>query len=276
MLTPRRPPVWILLVLVLVLGACTSPPTADEHSAQAPSATPDAPVGSLRPGSLTIEEPDWNATGANWTLDVSWRAPDDAAIDHYEVARDRVTVDDSVTGTVFRDRAVEPGVRYRYEVVGVAADGTRTRPATLSIKTDEPPLAEARLEGTFVVRMVVARASGTRNPVRGGAIFFAFDPICNEGACAVRWGVRKARTDGTLRHTDAMYAARLHTPLFVRNCYGAVVDEGLDVRLRVSAAAALRGRWRATRIEGTIEEVSSYGGCVTATIDWNVRGALQS
>jgi hypothetical protein len=266
MLTPRRPPVWILLVLVLVLGACTSPPTADEHSAQAPSATPDAPVGSLRPGSLTIEEPDWKATGANWTLDVSWRAPDDAAIDHYEVARDRV----------FRDREVEPGARYRYEVVGVAADGTRTRPASVSITTDEPPLSEARLEGTFVVRMVVDRASGTRNPVRGGAIFFAFDPICNEGACAVRWGVRKARTDGTLRHTDAMYAARLHTPLFVRNCYGAVVDEALDVRLRVSAAAALRGRWRATRIEGTIEEVSSYGGCVTATIDWNVRGALQS
>jgi hypothetical protein len=262
---------------MLMLGACTAPSTADEPFASAPSATPDQPaIGNLRPGRLTIEEPDWKATGANWALDVSWHAPDDAVIDHYEVARDRVTVDDSVTGTVFRDRAVEPGVRYRYEVVGVAPDGTRTRPATLSIKTDEPPLAEARLEGTFVVRMVVARASGTRNPVRGGAIFFAFDPICNEGACAVRWGVRKARTDGTLRHTDAMYAARLHTPLFVRNCYGAVVDEGLDVRLRVSAAAALRGRWRATRIEGTIEEVSSYGGCVTATIDWNVRGALQS
>jgi hypothetical protein len=48
------------------------------------------------------------------------------------------------------------------------------------------------------------------------------------------------------------------------------------VRLRVTAAAALRGRWRATKMEGTVEEESSYGGCVTATIDWNVRGALQS
>jgi hypothetical protein len=124
--------------------------------------------------------------------------------------------------------------------------------------------------------MVVDRASGTRNPVRGGAIFFAFDPLCNEGACTVRWSVRKARTDGRLRRADAVYAARLRTPLFVRNCFGAVVDEALDVRLRVTAAAALRGRWRATRIEGTIAEVSSYGGCVTATIDWNVRGALQS
>ena len=88
--------------------------------------------------------------------------------------------------------------------------------------------------------------------------------------------MRKARTDGTLRRADAVYAAKLRTPLFVRNCFGAVVDETLDVRLRVTAAAPLRGRWRATKIEGTIEEVSSYGGCVTATIDWNVRGALQS
>jgi hypothetical protein len=263
--------------LLLVLGACTASPTPGEPSATAPPATSDGPaIGVLRPGGLTIEEPDWKATGANWALDVSWHALDEATIDHYEVARDGVTVDDALLHTFFRDRAVEPGVRYRYAVVGVGADGTRTRPATASIKTDEPPLSEARLEGTFVVRMVVDRSSGTRNPVRGGAIFYAFDPVCERGACAVRWSVRKARTDGTLRRTDAVYAAKLRTPLFVRNCFGAVVDEVLDVRLRVTAAAALRRRWRATKMEGTVEEESSYGGCVTATIDWNVRGALQS
>jgi hypothetical protein len=262
--------------LLLVLGACTASSTTGEPSAEVPATAKARAIGDLRPGGLTIEEPDWKATGANWALDVSWHALDEPTIDHYEVARDGVTVDDAVTGTSFRDRQVQPGVRYRYEVVGVAADGTQTRPASASIKTDEPPLSEARLDGTFVVRMVVERATGTRNPVRGGAIFYRFDPVCDRGACAVRWSVRKARTDGTLRRAEAVYAATLRTPLFVRNCFGSVVDETLDVRLRVTAAAASRGRWRATRIEGTIEEVSSYGGCVTATIDWNVRGALQS
>jgi hypothetical protein len=263
--------------LLLVLGACTASSTTGVPLAAVPSATADPPaIGSLRPGGLTIDEPNWKPTGANWALDVSWDALDEQTIDHYAVARDGVTVDDVVTGTVFRDREVEPGIRYRYEVVGVAADGTQTRPATVSIKTDEPTLSEARLEGTFIVRMVVERATGTRKPVRGGAIFFRFDPTCDSGACAVRWSVRKARTDGTLRRTDAVYAATLRTPLFVRNCFGTVVDESLDVRMRVTAAAASRGRWRATRIEGTIEEVSSYGGCVTATIDWKVRGALQT
>ena len=263
--------------LVLGLGGCTASSTTGEPSVAVPSATADAPaIGTLRPAGLTIEEPDWKATGANWILGVSWQALEAPTIDHYEVARDGVTVDDAVVGTIFRDREVQPGVRYRYEVVGVAADGTQTRPATASIKTDEPPLSDARLDGTFVVRMVVDRATGTRNPVRGGAIFFGFDPVCDNGACAVRWSVRKARTDGMLGRTDAVYSATLRTPLFVRNCFGDVVDEVLDVRLRVTAAAPLRGRWRATRIEGTIEEVSSYGGCITATIDWNVRGALQS
>ena len=275
MLSPRRQVIGTSLLVVL--GACTTSSTAGAPSATAPSATASEPaIGGLRPGKLTISEPEWKANGANWTLELAWRAVDDAPIDHYEVARDGVTVDEAVTGTTFRDGDVEPGARYRYEVVGIGADGTRTRHATASIKTDEPPLSRARLEGTFVVRMVVDRASGTRNPVRGGAIFFGFDPLCRTGACAVRWTVRKARTDGTLRPTAAVYAARLRTPLFVRNCFGAVVDEALDVRLRVTAAAPLRGRWHATRIEGTIEEVSSYAGCMTATIDWNVRGALQS
>jgi hypothetical protein len=64
--------------------------------------------------------------------------------------------------------------------------------------------------------------------------------------------------------------------MFVRNCFGDMIDERIDVRLRVTGAAPLRDEWRATKIEGAIGEVSSYGGCVTATVDWIVRGSLQS
>ena len=79
-----------------------------------------------------------------------------------------------------------------------------------------------------------------------------------------------------LRRAGAVYEATLRTPLFVRNCFGDVTDEALDVRLRIRGAAPLDGRWRATKLEGAIHEVSSYGGCMTATIDWDVHGSLQA
>lgn len=261
--------------IAVALAACTSGPDSGDPTLASP--TLDAiSTDQVEIDGIAIDEPDWKASGVNWRLEVSWEAPEGVTIDHYEVRRDGVTVDGDVDATTFLDDGVEPGARYRYEVVGVDPEGAETRGATVSIKTEEPRLSQARLEGTFIVRMVADRASGTDDPVRGGAIFFTFDPRCRSGACDVRWTVRRARTDGTLRRDDAVYAATLRTPLFVRNCFGKVIDEALDVRLRVNGAAPLGGRWRATKIEGAIGEVSSYGGCVTATIDWSVRGSLQA
>ena len=225
---------------------------------------------------FTIEEPAWRPDGGDWELVLTWRAPDGSAIDHYVVTRNGVTIDRDVESASYSDVDVEPGARYRYAVVGVDADGVETEPAIASIKTDEPKIALARLEGTFVVRMAVDRSSGTADPVRGGAISFTFDPACRSGPCAVGWAIRRAKTDGKLRRVDAVYTAKLRTPLFIRNCYGALVDESLVVRLRVTRAAPLDGEWRATKFEGSIREISSYGGCVTATIDWNVHGSLQN
>ena len=225
---------------------------------------------------LTIDEPAWQPDGDDWELLLTWRAPDGVTIDHYEVRRNGVTIDGDVSATTFSDVDVEPGARYRYSVVGVDAGGVATGEATASIRTDEPKLSLARLEGSFVVRMVVDRASGTADPVQGGAISFTFDPACRAGPCPVGWSVRRAKTDGTLRRDDAVYTAKLSTPLFIRNCHGDVVEEALVVRLRVTRAAPLDGEWRATKFEGSISEVSAYGGCLTATIDWRVHGSLQN
>ncbi len=258
----------------VLFAGCTSSPEVVLAPSSPVSTT--VPIQSLAIEDLEIKEPDWRADGSNWRLILSWLAPDGLVLDHYEVARDGVTIDDAVESATFRDNGVEPGARYRYSVIGLDAAGHATQAVVGSIKTDEPSLAEARLEGSFAVRMTVERASGTKNPVRGGAIFFSFDPTCSRGACSVRWKVRNSRTSGVLDRADAAYTAKLRTPFFVRNCFGRLADEALDVRLRVSAAAPLRDRWRATKIEGSIEEVSSHRRCVTASIDWDVHGALQN
>jgi hypothetical protein len=261
---------------VASLAACTSGSGSGDPSPAASARPPAIPTEQVEIEGLTIDEPGWKASGADWRLRVTWAEPADVAIDHYEVRRDGVTVDEEVEETTFVDDDVEPEARYRYEVVGVDVDGVETLGAAMSIRTEEPKVSDARLEGTFSVRMVVERASGTGDPVRGGAIFFTFDPRCRSGACDVRWNVRSARTEGTLRRTDGVYEATLRTPLFVRNCFGEVVEEVLDMHLRVSKAAPLEGRWRATKFVGAIDEISSYGGCMTATIDWSVRGLLQA
>lgn len=262
-------------ITALLLAACSSSAGDDPVATSPAAASSPAPVEATRIEGFTIGQPAWKADGSNWRLTLSWDPPQAFEVDHYRVERDGVTVDDDVTGASYEDLDVEPGSRYSYEVSGVGLDGRTTLPAVERVRTGEPRLADARLEGTFAVRMVVRRASGTENPVRGGAISFTFDPSCGEGACPVRWSMRQTGAEGKLRRDGAVYGGDLRTPLFIRNCFGKVVDEAVDVRLRVTSAAALQRGWRATKLEGTIDEVSSFSGCVTAAIEWSVRGALQ-
>ena len=263
--------------LVVTLTACTTNPATPIATASMASPTPTAVgIDGVALEGLELEEPDWKPSGSNWTLVLTWDAPVGVTVDHYEVRRNAITVEDVVDSTSYRDDDVEPGTRYRYEVTGVDAEGGETAAAKATIKTRELPLADARLEGTFAMRLTVDRATGTRNPVRGGAISFAFDPRCGWGPCEVHWTVSRARAEGRLDRDGAVYTASVRTPLFVRSCFGDVIDEMVDVRLRVTRAAPIRDEWRATKIEGTIGEVSSYGGCMTATVDWDVRGTLQS
>jgi hypothetical protein len=264
----------IRLVLILLLAtACTKADAPEPSAATSPSPTT---AGRPSVGNLAIEEPPWNATGSNWELRLSWDAPDGFDVDHYVVARDGIEVDDQVAGGRWTDHDVEPGARFSYRVTAMASDGTASRPAKGSIKTEAPSLDDARLEGSFFMTMHVDQATGTRDPVSGGAVVFRFDPTCRNGPCSVRWTVRDRQTDALLPREGGAYAASVSTPLFITNCFGAVIDESVNADLRVTAAAPVHDAWRATRIEGTVRERSSSSGCVSASIDWNVRGVLQT
>ncbi|HVD69782.1 MAG TPA: hypothetical protein VNG34_02885 [Actinomycetota bacterium] len=264
----------VRLVLVLLLAtACTK---ADEPESSAASSPSPTTAGRPAVGNLVIEEPAWNTAGSNWVLRLAWDAPEGFDVDHYVVARNGIEVDDQVPGGRWTDGDVEPGARFSYRVTAMAADGTASRPAKGSIKTDTPSLDDARLEGSFVMTMHVNRATGTRDPVSGGAVVFRFDPTCGAGPCSVGWTVRDRQTEAMLPRRGGNYTAVVNTPLFITNCFGTVIDESVNVDLRVTAAAPVHGAWRATRVEGTVNERSSSSGCMSASIDWNVRGALQT
>ena len=264
----------IRLVLVLLLAtACTK---ADEPQPSAAASPSPTTTGRPTVGGLAIDEPAWNATGSNWELRLSWDAPEGLDVDHYVVARNGIEVDDQVASRPWTDRDVEPGARFSYRVTALAADGMASRPAKETIKTGTPSLEDARLEGSFLMTMRVDEATGTRDQVSGGEVIFRFDPTCGKGPCSVRWTVTDRQTDAVLPREGGTYAASINTPLFITNCFGTVIDESVNVNLRVTAAAPVHGAWRATRIEGTVHERSSSSGCMSASIDWNVRGALQT
>jgi hypothetical protein len=175
----------IRLVLVLLLAtACTKAEDPQPSAATSPSPTT---AGRPSVGNLAIEEPTWNTDGSNWELRLAWDAPEGFDVDHYVVARNGIEVDDRVAAGRWTDRDVEPGARFSYRVTAMAADGTASRPAKGAIKTGTPSLGDARLEGSFLMAMHVDEATGTRDPVSGGAVIFRFDPTCGRGAlfCAM-------------------------------------------------------------------------------------------
>lgn len=259
-------------VLALCVGACSSTVVTTDRVARrvtvAPSAVP-AIAG------LEITEPTWRPDGSDWALDLTWASTGAMPFDHYEVWRDGDAVDAWVDAATWTDRDVEPGTRYRYAVIGVAADGSRTRPERSTIDTDTPPVGDARLEGSFVMVMHAEASEGVDDPVNGGRVVFRFDPVCGRGACSTRWTVRDRETDMTLTRDGSIYVGRDHTPLLIRNCFGDEVDERVRARFRVVEAASRDGRWRAVGIEGAVTERSAWSGCMVASIRWTVRGVIR-
>lgn len=256
-------------VLALCVGACSSTVVTTDRVARRVTVSPPAAPAIDR---LVITQPNWRPGGSNWALELTWVATGATPFDHYEAWRDGEAMDESIESAAWTDRNVQPGTRYRYAVVGVTVDGSRTRPERSAIVTDTPPVADARLEGSFVMVMRAEASEGVDDPVNGGKVVFRFDPVCRRGACSTRWTVRDRATDVTLTREGAIYAGRDHTPLLIHNCFGDETDERVRARFRVVDAASRRGRWRAVEIDGSIAERSAWRGCMVASIRWTVHG----
>jgi hypothetical protein len=186
-------------------------------------------------------------------------------------------VDDQVTATRLVDDGVEPASSYRYSVVGVGADGTRTAPATVTVDTGSPPIADARLEGRFGMQMHITSQSGLTSGASGGGTAFVYDPVCGgTAACDVEWSRQGASGGGRLSRDGASYRGTVHAPFLIGSCHGGALSETLTFATRVTRASVIHGAWRATKIEGTLEESAPAAGCVTARISWSYAGFAQS
>jgi hypothetical protein len=225
---------------------------------------------------LQAEQPSrWKEDPKSWSVTLSWNPPPGFEVDHYRVDRDGRTVSSAASGTTFTDRAAEPGATYRYSVVAVDSSGAESQPGTTTVKTGSPPAADARLEGRFVMKLHITSQSGLQGGAHGGGIVFVFDPTCGSGPCDVVWSRQGSSGSGTLMRSGASYGGTVHAPFFVHSCQGGAISETLVFHLRVDAGEAFHGAWRASKIDGTLDETAPAFGCVTAHLSYRVTGFAQ-
>jgi hypothetical protein len=272
----RLPPARAVVLMLAVCVGCTSTGSGPSPSASAgiSSATSPASIGPVQ--GFEIIEPVWGADGSTWFLDLSWEAPVSSSVDRYVVSRDGVVVQDELALPSWRDSEVRPATRYEYEVVAISTTGAEGAPASRSIVTGAPPVAQARLQGPFVVAMQARNSRGIDDPVADGDLVFRFVPRCATGPCSVAWTVANHPTRAILARRGSAYGRRTRTPFLIRNCFGRATHETVVVRMRVRQGAVINGLWRARSISGLIRESSRSPECRTASIRWSFRGRIKA
>jgi hypothetical protein len=179
-------------------------------------------------------------------------------------------------GTRLVDQDVLPETPYHYEVTAVDAGGVRTDTASVTVDTNAPPVADARLEGRFAMKMHITGQGGLQGGASGFAMLFLYDPACAKGACDVTWSRKDRPGSGRIPLAGGAYHGTVHSAFQIRSCHGGTLTETLAFTTKVVEASVIHGQWRATKIEGTLHESAPASGCVTATIDWKFTGFIQT
>jgi hypothetical protein len=257
---------WCALVVAvpLALGGCDSGGgggTEDESKPAPKTLLP--PVG-------------FSATADGFTVRLSWSAdPDSLKIVEYEISRNgRKLTTSSGTSMSYTDTEVRPGKKYDYEIRSKGASAA-SDPVSDEVRIKTPSLAEARLDGDFGVSVKVVSQSGYSSFERG-SLGWHFKPKCRDGACDVVWqDVVLKNVHAVLKQKGKEYSGSYHG-YFGVSCGGTHSSSTVDVSFKVAKARALAGEWRATKIEGTVDnsEVSQFG-CISGSASVAVKGTLR-
>jgi hypothetical protein len=138
--------IYLAATLILTVSACTS-----DGNAGSSQSAPPSPVSNLEVAKSTDSE-----------VDLRWELPA-GPIDGLVVMRDKSKIASLGEGTThFTDGKVDPGTRYVYQVFTKAGDLIST-PVRAATKTQVPPTAEARIEGTYTMTFTLL-SSNVSNP----------------------------------------------------------------------------------------------------------------
>jgi hypothetical protein len=204
-----------------------------------------------------------------------WEPPAAAGtpVQRYEVFRDGKRLA-RPTRAKYRATGLRFGTQYRFWVVAVGEDDRASLRAQRSVRTKLPPLAAARLSGTFTTTATLTSSVGERARFSSHSISWSLSPTCADAACNVsftathRFGPRSVVTSGVLDWSGTADYTGRWIGSFGTTCVGdrQHAISTLTITMRATSAHAAGGLWVATHIAGSIREtVDGCGGSPTAT-----------
>ena len=267
----RRSGVGVAVVVVLLVAAglvwVVGRPTTDVRGAPPGlTATPSvcsAPECERIEGVVALT---WSSAGGD--------------VEGYQILRSQRLLDTvGPDVSTYEVRALAIDHRYVFGVRAVRA-GDPGAASTVTVRTPEPPLEEAQLHGAYRVRERVRSASNLSSvegidhprPGRTTTNPWSFSVLCEDqaGACPTNWfewgpiPVEGLRYDGAFRSRPATCGGGGQTPTTTR------------MRLVVSSARTVDGRWLVDRFHGVMHVAFRCPGAAPSTGTLEVQGHMRS
>jgi hypothetical protein len=208
---------------------------------------------------------------------LDWSAAGDA--EQYVLYRDgELLVTIRAPNLQYRDISVSPDSTYEYAIEAIDASGRHSDRATESVTTPPPPpLAEARLEGTWEVTLTYVEENYTnRNKGDRERETWEFIPRCDAGACDVRVNLFLEEQKRTvLNRTNRLYRGKGTANL--DRCERVLLATTITIKVTVTEADFVDGVWRATRLTGRHETDSAAAlSCQAGHGERTVKGTLEA
>lgn len=207
-----------------------------------------------------------SAANTTDTIVLTWPPPAGVgAPTEYIVIRDGETVANIPGDTLsYTDTGLDPATAYEYNVAAHWGFDLSEPTNSVVVATVEPPVADARLVGTWSVGTTLVQDPGGNMDV--GTTWTSrwdFEPSCDAGACDVTLAGNnsppgfnyKSFTIDLIRD-GASYAGSTTAQITV--CNSAPVENTVTARLTVDAAGVDDGTWVANSWIGTLEISSPY------------------
>ena len=255
------------VAIIAVIGGAMA--VAGRGGAASASPTTPSPTAVAAPETM-------DAHPAPFVVVLTWAQGQGLPVSYYAVTRDgRPITTLPPTTTTWIDRSVTPETRYAYMVSAVGADGRRALTRVVA-KTPTAPLATARFQGTFDVRLHATSHFGFSNfHGENQTAGWRSTPTCHKGPCDTKLvDLNRKNFVLTLTRSGPAYHGTVSVSGIVR-CAGADVTSTFSVSVRATDAGAVRDSWVVIKLRGTMtQSETAQLGCIASGATYSVHASL--
>jgi hypothetical protein len=215
----------------------------------------------LRPAGLVAGPSTTSSAAFRWAGPAPAPPPD-----RYVILHDGKVIG-SVPGTVtsYQGTGLAPATAYQFRVAAVRGGKRSALSSVLVVRTSTPPIAVARLEGPWTVRVKIVRGASS---LRGIPKSHSWDeswlarPKCAAGPCAVRLSgnIGRLRFKTTLTRAGAVYKGKMRGNVFPCGS-GSIsfpIRSTMRIRITVTAAQVDNRAWMASSWAGHMAVTAPY------------------